>query len=70
MTELNIMQVAQQLGVNEYSVLSWVEEGGLTPVEGKPGLWFTPEEVERFAAVLTNRTTESRDSLQSFKKLY
>lgn len=70
MTELNLMQVAEKLGVSEYSVLSWVEEGGLTPVEGKPGIWFTEEEVQRFAATLSGRKLESQETLQNFRKLY
>lgn len=60
-----LAEVAAYLGVSDYTVQSWAEDGGLQRSEENPFL-FTRESVEALKKDLTERKTESFNLLNQF----
>lgn len=58
-------EVAEYLGVSDFTVQSWAEEGGLVRTAENP-FRFTRESVEALKAQLTERKLHSFDLLHRF----
>lgn len=62
-----LAEVAEYLGVSDYTVQSWAEDGGLERAEGNP-FWFTRESVEALRKDLMGRKLQSFDLLNKFSE--
>lgn len=62
-----LAEVAEYLGVSDYTVQSWAEDGGLERTKGNP-FWFTRASVEALKKDLLDRKLQSFDLLNQFSE--